>query len=358
MILNFSHSFPVVEAVAHFHSSGPFGEKMEKSQSNESTSSSSSMSSSRSKQRLQAQIAAARPLKPKGGGDDHPMSRDNSSQSMIGVESKDGSQDKIAIAKPTYQRPKHDRVFCDQCDDHPDGFRGEHELRRHQARQHELMVKKWVCIQPEGLDHPEPVLSLAKCKACSHQQKKYGAYYNAAAHLRRAHFKPRAKGRTNKNKVDDAQKRGGKAGGDWPPMSELKHWMREVEEPATDYLRSAAQPQEADDSNDETLETSDEQVMSADKMNTIPGSSFDTPFGLSDTSFEDFLSHMINNEHFDSMHLDLSSHQANIDSSMNFPPVKVALTISLLPTRTTPSARSWNLLLFLFRILLMTSSVL
>ncbi|RGP76601.1 hypothetical protein FSPOR_32 [Fusarium sporotrichioides] len=43
--------------------------------------------------------------------------------------------------------------------------------------------------------------------------KRYGAYYNAAAHLRRAHFRPH---------------RVGKASGDWPSMSVLKDWMREV----------------------------------------------------------------------------------------------------------------------------------
>ncbi|KAM0353733.1 hypothetical protein ACHAP4_007985 [Fusarium culmorum] len=50
------------------------------------------------------------------------------------------------------------------------------------------------------------------CKACL-AQKRYGAYYNAAAHLRRAHFRPH---------------RVGKASGDWPSMSVLKDWMREV----------------------------------------------------------------------------------------------------------------------------------
>ena len=54
------------------------------------------------------------------------------------------------------------------------------------------------------------------------------AYYNAAAHLRRAHFKPKTPSRKNK----DGENRGGKAGGDWPPMSELKYWMKEVKEVA------------------------------------------------------------------------------------------------------------------------------
>jgi hypothetical protein len=248
----FPQSFPSAEALVQFPSCGSFGERMEKSHSNESTLSTSS-TSSRSKNRLQEQIevAAARPLMPKGGKSTA-MSRDNSSQSMARSQSKDGSQDKVAISKPTYQRPKHDRVYCNQCDDYPDGFRGEHELRRHQDRQHKVMVKKWVCITPSNLnDSPKPAVPLAKCKACTHQQKKYGAYYNAAAHLRRAHFKPRPKGRSKIAKAEDNAKRGGKGGGNWPTMEELKPWMMEVEEMAPNYPLSVAQQEEADASDDE-----------------------------------------------------------------------------------------------------------
>jgi hypothetical protein len=320
----FSHSLSAVEVnAAQFHCSGStFGEKMEKSQSNESTSSSSSTSSSRSKQRLQAQnaSAAARPLMPKGGSDDHAMARDNSSQSMTRLDSNDRAQEKIAISKPTYTRPKHDRVYCSQCDEHPDGFRGEHELRRHQDRQHKLMVKKWVCVSPQQNhpDAPKPVVPLHKCKACTTQKKKYGAYYNAAAHLRRAHFRPKAhKGRAKTSKVEDTQKRGGKAGGDWPSMADLKIWMMEVEEPATDFPLTSAQQQEADESNDDPFDL-DEHLMSGNTMNSISSGSFDTTFV--DASFGIYPS-PTNTELFSmqNMQLDLSSsHQQSIDSSMDF----------------------------------------
>ena len=212
---------------------GSGGEEMDKSQLNESSSSSPS---SRSLQRLRAQnkLAAECKLKPKDGDGSSFMTREQPK----GV---DGSpfmtrkqSSRIEISKPTYQRPKHDHVFCNQCSDYPEGFRGEHELRRHQDRSHKTMVKKWIVVEPtDGQDHPKPLFPLSKCKACSSStaQKKYGAYYNAAAHLRRAHFKPKSKAGNSKSKTLSDERVGGKGGGDWPPMSELKFWMKEVEEP-------------------------------------------------------------------------------------------------------------------------------
>ncbi|CAD6442173.1 4c868002-c3a2-40c9-8873-7b25acb54c67 [Sclerotinia trifoliorum] len=303
----FSLSFPSTEAFAQSQISPSFGAKMEKSQSVESVSSTMT-SSSRNKQRLQvSNMAAARPLMPKGGYEDNSMSRVNSSQSMTRLDSKDGSNDKVAIEKRAYQRPKHERVFCKLCDEHPDGFRGEHELRRHCDRQHKRMVKKWVCIEPpSGQGREKPVLPLSKCKACSTQKKKYGAYYNAAAHLRRAHFKPKAKGRNKSSKVDDSQKRGGKAGGDWPPMSELKNWFKEVEEPAADYTQ-----QEEDD---------DEEDMNEHMLNDL------SPVINAPTNFENTsdgpsmlgLYPTANTQNFVSNITFDNSMQHDIDLSMNF----------------------------------------
>lgn len=314
-----SHSFSIP-------SSGFSGEKMEKSQSAESTSSSLS-SSARSVKRLQDQIrlADARPLMPKGGNDDHAMSRDNSSQSMARIESSNGSQDnKVAITKPTtYQRPKHDRVFCKQCENHSEGFRGEHELRRHQDREHKSTVKKWMCIEPaDGANHPKPVVPLSKCKACYNQKKKYGAYYNAAAHLRRAHFKPKAKGRGKTSKADDAEKRGGKGGGDWPQMSELKYWMKEVEEQVTDFNDAE---QEDDASEDETVDNSiDDQTYSQQSISTMAsGNTYDNNYMVDASMLNQYPAAVNSNELF-GMHqgipLDLSGtsqqSQCGMDQSM------------------------------------------
>src|SRR5271156_2659210 len=69
-----------------------------------------------------------------------------------------------------------------------------------------------------------PLVPLSNCKAC-HSSKTYGAHYNAAAHLRRAHFFPDRNKRGGCGKVSEG--RGGMGGGDEPPMDELKNWMYE-----------------------------------------------------------------------------------------------------------------------------------
>lgn len=144
-----------------------------------------------------------------------------------------------------YQRAPLRRVYCDKCNEYPEGFRGEHELRRHTDAKHSALVRRWVCCEPDNLKElaPKPVVSLSSCKACM-AQKQYGAYYNAAAHLRRAHFSPH---------------RGGKASGDWPPMSVLKDWMREVRktlDPSqADYL-SAGEEETAEPASESSASTS------------------------------------------------------------------------------------------------------
>ncbi|KND90440.1 hypothetical protein TOPH_04896 [Tolypocladium ophioglossoides CBS 100239] len=162
-------------------------------------------------------------------------------------------------AAPYPPRPLLRRVCCDKCNEYPEGFRGEHELRRHTEAKHSAMVRRWVCCEPENVtDHPlQPVVALSACKACM-VQKQYGAYYNAAAHLRRAHFHPH---------------RGGKASGDWPPMAVLKDWMKEVRQPLEggDNCDSGGE--------DEDIDPLAESSSSAGRH--VPESSMQRPFHIS-----------------------------------------------------------------------------
>ncbi|KAK5635903.1 hypothetical protein RRF57_011615 [Xylaria bambusicola] len=219
---------------------------MERSLSSTSVSSAKSTSSSlsaRAKVTLKAQNHRAlnAPLKPK------PSIDENKAEPPLD-EKNDG---KAAITKTKYVRPKQPKVFCDLCDEHREGFRGEHELRRHKDAKHQMLVKKFICVDPQELGLPvnvQVVNPLSKCKACK-AQKKYGAYYNAAAHLRRTHFKEKPSRCKNKSaglNGGDEDKRGGKGGGDWPSMHELKNWMQET------YVRQdEQQPKEEDDIDEE-----------------------------------------------------------------------------------------------------------
>jgi hypothetical protein len=132
------------------------------------------------------------------------------------------------------------RLFRKQCNNHLGGVRSEHELQSHRDREHSKgqtsTVKRYICIQPTGPGHPTPLVSLSRCKKCM-QNKQYGAYYNAAAHIRRAHFKAKAKAHSAIGK--EAARISGERGGDWPPMSELKSWFKEVNIPVTESTSSS-----------------------------------------------------------------------------------------------------------------------
>lgn len=194
---------------------------MEKSDSYDSTSS----TASRNRQRLQQlnQQAASRIIAPRGP-DSEGIAPQVSSNSGASLDTLGGAS--TSRSKNAHSRKKQEPVSCYKCPGRPK-FCGAHELRRHEDREHKSVVKKFIVVEPKVDGRAKPVIPLANCKACA-RQKEYGAYYNVAAHLRRAHFKPKTpkKLRTSKDVV---VKRGGKAGGKWPPMSELKHWMVQVE---------------------------------------------------------------------------------------------------------------------------------
>ncbi|CEJ57851.1 hypothetical protein PMG11_06529 [Penicillium brasilianum] len=193
--------------------------------------SSATAASSRAARRTQEQIAhGARPIAPKreSQGDTHLQPDPNDPNRMIRISSADGTTKEVAaIPKASIHRPPRPKTYCHLCNDQPEGFHGEHELRRHIDRVHARVRKVWVCV-----DISSDKKFLANCKACRNG-KRYGANYNAAAHLRRTHFNPCQRGRGGRGK--DSEKRGGKGGGNQPPMEVLKLWMRETIERADEH---------------------------------------------------------------------------------------------------------------------------
>ncbi|KAI9827387.1 MAG: hypothetical protein M1826_006312 [Phylliscum demangeonii] len=124
-----------------------------------------------------------------------------------------------APARPRRERSKTPLV-CEReaCKSSGARFRGEHELARHVQLKHHPVQTMWqiVDISPTG-DF------LANCPKCA-RKTRYNQDYNAAAHLRRKHFNPRERAALD----EPHQTRCGSSGGTWPPMSDLRRWMKMI----------------------------------------------------------------------------------------------------------------------------------
>ena len=208
------HSFP--------QSFIPSSVDMQHSPSQESNASSSSSDSSPSRhlRRVQEQNARSkRRLAPKSQSQKTSVAFP--AAQIVEIVAEDGTRQKKAQISRFSRQPKETtKVFCPICNDHKEGFHGEHELRRHIDRTHKGFRKVFVCkdISPDST-------FLANCKHCRNM-KTYGANYNAAAHLRRVHFNPCEMPKGGRGKV--SQNRGGIGGGDQPPMDVLRNWMFET----------------------------------------------------------------------------------------------------------------------------------
>lgn len=201
---------------------------MSRTISSQSTDSAKSRVMKRSEEQA---VLSRRIIAPKDNAE--PMSRQSSASSSLSCDmnrhrSADGL--KVSIPKAKYQRKQPEKIRCDFCNKKPEGYRGPHELRRHIDNKHAGETRRvWVCR-----DQSSDQMFLAKCKHCM-DNKKYGAYYNAAAHLRRIHFNPKEKGKKGDK---SAKARGGNGGGDFPAMEILKLWIEEMTESATENKES------------------------------------------------------------------------------------------------------------------------
>ena len=144
-------------------------------------------------------------------------------------------------SRSTSQRPRRKTTFCSLCDGHPQGFHGDHELRRHVDRHHTNYRKVWICKDNPATGGAFPAVPLSTSKTCRNQ-KTHGANYDAAAHLRRAHFYPCKHKRGGRGVVSEG--RGGKGGGNEPPVDELKNWMWEKVEVNATGMKGVA-PEDA-----------------------------------------------------------------------------------------------------------------
>jgi hypothetical protein len=219
------------------------GQAMERTGSNQSTSSTSSAEIKASERRRKHIENGRQNIAPKNLPDG-PKSTSETPTEAKAKPSKPqdpAARQKEAISKTPYVRPQHPKLYCNLCQEYPGGFRGEHELRRHFDRAHAETRKVWICVEPTTTSKEGwwPAKPLGICKQCK-QQKQYNVYYNAAAHLRRAHFCPRKRGR--KARGEERESRAGKAGGDWPPIEWLKSngWLQEIEVSSAQFYANNA----------------------------------------------------------------------------------------------------------------------
>ena len=193
----------------------PYGSEMKHSLSQDSNTSSPSVVQSHF---VPTRAQELRRLEPKQSHDAALIKQSESPEvKLVERTLEDGTKVmKAEISRSARHQPPRKTTFCPHCNDQPQGFHGEHELNRHIDRQHKSVRKVWVCkdISSNGF--------LSGCKACRND-KTYGANYNAAAHLRRAHFNPCKNKRGGRGKKSEG--RGGMGGGNKPSMDELKHWM-------------------------------------------------------------------------------------------------------------------------------------
>jgi hypothetical protein len=108
-------------------------------------------------------------------------------------------------------------------------LRGPHELTRHWENVHAPIKTVWICVQPPvSSSMVQPKRKLEICKQCINN-KQYNVYYNAAAHLKRAHFCPSKRGRRPRGEVGAAPPTQAEKG-NCPSIEEMKAqgWLMKI----------------------------------------------------------------------------------------------------------------------------------
>jgi hypothetical protein len=140
-------------------------------------------------------------------------------------------------------------------------LRGPHELNRHWENVHAPIKTVWICVQPPvSPSIPQPKKRLEICKQCINH-KQYNVYYNAAAHLKRAHFCPSKRGRRPRGEVGAAPPTQAEKGS-CPTIEEMKAqgWLMKITVPNKRQGKVGAagdRAQDDDESDDESEEDAD-----------------------------------------------------------------------------------------------------
>ena len=118
-----------------------------------------------------------------------------------------------------------------RCPDCLITLREDHELQHHWENVHAPTKRVWICVQPENPPF-QPKKSLDVCKMCK-QGKQYNVDYNAAAHLRRAHFAPSKRGRRPRGEVETSATTLSTKRSRGPNVGALKAhgWLKEITVP-------------------------------------------------------------------------------------------------------------------------------
>jgi hypothetical protein len=216
---------------------------MQRNDSQTSTSTTSSTNSTASQQkaaaRRQKQIAngASQPLLPK-----IPASNLKPAPKPIAAPKQQISR------LPSHHKPKTP-LLCPDC---AITLRGHHELQRHWDNVHAPFKRVWICVQPKQSPF-EPKKALNICKQCK-QGKQYNVYYNAAAHLRRAHFCPSKRGRRPRGEVATSALTLSIERSRGPSIEELKAhgWLRQITVPNSGPRTTADNDDDSPDQPDAT----------------------------------------------------------------------------------------------------------
>lgn len=130
-------------------------------------------------------------------------------------------------------QPKSKQPLACRAPDCKVTLRGPHELTRHWENVHAPIKTVWICVQPPTSStlSIQPKRKLEICKQCINK-KHYNVYYNAAAHLKRAHFCPSKRGRRPRGEIAAAAAAPSAQAdkGDCPSIEEMKAqgWLMKI----------------------------------------------------------------------------------------------------------------------------------